>query len=90
MADILDDWLAEDFGDGDVTSQSVVDNSPCRAEVTGGPGIISGLEICDKLLFKVNVKGDTSLSDGDRIKSDASILSLSGKAHDILRVERLM
>ena len=42
MADILDDWLTEDFGDGDVTSQSVVDNSPCRAEVTGGPGIISG------------------------------------------------
>jgi len=90
MADILDDWLAEDFGDGDVTSQSVVDNLPCRAEVTGGPGIISGLKICDKLLSKVNVKGDTSFSDGDRIKSDASILSLSGKAHDILRVERLL
>ena len=90
MADILDDWLAEDLGDGDVTSQSVVDNSPCRAEVTGGPGIISGLEICDTLLSKVNVKGDTSFSDGDRIKSDVSILSLSGKAHDILRVERLL
>ena len=43
MEDILDDWLAEDFGEGDVTSQSVVNNSPCSAEVTGGPGIISGL-----------------------------------------------
>ena len=90
MADILDDWLAEDLGDGDITSQSVVDNSSCRAEVTGGPGIISGLEICGKLLSKVNVKGDTSFSDGDRIKSNVSILSLSGKAHDILKVERLL
>ena len=65
MEDILDDWLAEDFGEGDVTSQSVVNNSPCSAEVTGGPGIISGLEICDKLLSKVNVKSNTSISDGD-------------------------
>ena len=83
MADILDDWLAEDLGDGDITSQSVVNNSPCRAEVTGGPGIISGLEICNRLLSKVNVTSDTSFSDGDRIKSDDSIFFLSGKAHDI-------
>ena len=57
MADILDDWLTEDFGDGDVTSQSVVDNSPCRAEVTGGPGIISGLRFvinyCPRSMLRV-------------------------------------
>ena len=41
----LEDWLAEDVGNGDFTSQAVVDNSPCKAVVTGGPGIISGLQI---------------------------------------------
>ena len=90
MADILDDWLAEDRGQGDVTSQSVVDNSACKAEISGGPGIISGLDTCNLLLSRVNVHGDTKFSNGDEIKSGTCILSLSGKAHDILRSERLL
>ena len=90
MVDILDDWLAEDLGNGDVTSQSVVDNSICKAEVSGGPGIISGLAISRTLLSKVNIESSTSFSDSDEIKSVVSVLSLSGKAHDILKVERLL
>ena len=90
MVDALDKWLAEDIGDGDVTSQSVVDNSICSAEITGGPGIISGLDQCKDLFSKVNVTGVTSFSDGDEIKMGSIIFSLSGKAHDILRVERLL
>ena len=38
MKQILEDWLAEDVGKGDFTSQAVVENSPCNALVTGGPG----------------------------------------------------
>ena len=90
MEDILDGWLAEDFGNGDVTSQSIIENSICKAEVSGGPGIISGLAICKTLLSKVNIEYNTIFSDGDNLKSVASILSLSGKAHDILKVERLL
>ena len=90
MVDILDDWLAEDLGNGDVTSQSVVDNLICKAEVSGGPGIISGLAISRTLLSKVNIEPSTNFSDGDEIKSVVSVLSLSGKAHDILKVERLL
>ena len=45
MQDKLDEWFAEDFGKGDFTSQATVDNKPCKANVTGGPGIISGLKI---------------------------------------------
>ena len=90
MVEILDDWLSEDIGNGDVTSQSVVDNSICKAEVSGGPGIISGLAISRTLLSKVNIESSTSFSDSDEIKSVVSVLSLSGKAHDILKVERLL
>ena len=46
MQDKLDEWFAEDFGKGDFTSQSVVENKPCEANVTGGPGVISGLKVC--------------------------------------------
>ena len=90
MEDVLDAWLAEDYGNGDVTSQSVIENSVCKAEVSGGPGIISGLAICKTLLSKVNIEYNTSFSDSDNLKSVVSILFLSGKAHDILKVERLL
>mgnify|MGYP006228250359 CR=1 FL=1 len=43
MLDKLDEWFAEDFGKGDFTSQAVVENITCEANITGGPGIISGL-----------------------------------------------
>ena len=51
MKKVLEDWLAEDVGKGDFTSQAVVENSPCNALVTGGPGIISGIQICKELLI---------------------------------------
>ena len=50
MLDKLDEWFAEDFGKGDFTSQAVVDNKPCEANVTGGPGVISGLKHAQKVL----------------------------------------
>ena len=46
MQDKLDEWFAEDFGKGDFTSQAVVNNKLCEANVTGGPGVISGLKVC--------------------------------------------
>ena len=45
MQDKLDEWFAEDFGKGNFTSQAVVNNKPCEANVTGGPGVISGLKV---------------------------------------------
>ena len=90
MRKILEDWLAEDVGNGDFTSQAVVDNSPCKAVVTGGPGIISGLQISEELLKLVNVNSDTSFKDGDYMESGSIVFNLEGLAYDILKVERLL
>ena len=89
MQDKLDEWFAEDFGKGDFTSQAVVDNKPCEANVTGGPGVISGLEVCLNLLDRHGIDCTTDYSDGDTIVSPL-ILSLKGRAHDILATERLL
>ena len=89
MKQILEDWLAEDVGKGDFTSQAVVENSPCKALVTGGPGIISGIQICKELLVKSNIKFKAFFDDGDNIDSETSIFELEGNAHDILKTERL-
>ena len=90
MSDILDDWLAEDLGNGDVTSHAVVKNSICEAEITGGPGVISGLDICKELFSRVQIEENTVFSNGDRIGSKTCIFSLKGQAHNILKVERLV
>ena len=66
MSDILDDWLAEDLGNGDITSQTVVKNSICEAEITGGPAVISGLDICKELFHRTHIEQTTDFSNGDR------------------------
>ena len=89
MQDKLDEWFAEDFGKGDFTSQAVVDNKPCEANVTGGPGVISGLKVCLAFLERHDIDCTTDYSDGDTIDSPL-IFSLKGRAHDILATERLL
>ena len=89
MQDALEEWLKEDVGKGDFTTQAVVSNTICKAEVTGGPGVISGLEVCKLLLDKHNIHFDFHYVDGDFIDSSL-IMSLEGKAHDILAIERLL
>ena len=90
MRDILEVWLAEDVGKGDFTSQAVVEISFCEARVTGGPGIVSGIEIVKKLLKIVNLDYETSFSDGSNIELGDIVFSLKGKSHNILMVERLL
>jgi len=90
MKDKLDEWFAEDIGKGDFTSQAVVDNKTCEANITGGPGIISGLKICSILLESHNINFSTNHRDGDLVPSSSLILSLKGKSHDILATERLL
>ena len=89
MQEALEEWFKEDFGKGDFTTQAVVPNSICRAQVTGEPGVISGLEVCKLLLYRHNIDFNFNYSDGDFIDSSL-IMSLEGKAHDILAIERLL
>ena len=89
MKDKLDEWFAEDFGKGDFTSQAVVNNKSCEANVTGGPGVISGLKVCLAFLERHDIDCTTVYSDGDTIDSPL-IISLKGRAHDILATERLL
>ena len=89
MSDILDDWLAEDIGRGDFTSKAVVRNSQCKADIKGGPAVLSGIDVCKDLFSRVSIEYSTKFSNGDRIGPKTCIFSLHGKSHDVLRVERL-
>ena len=89
MQEALEEWFKEDVGKGDFTTKAVVPNTICEAKVTGGPGVISGLEVCKLLLDKHNIHFKFNYVDGDYIESTL-IMSLKGKAHDILAIERLL
>ncbi|MBE27671.1 MAG: nicotinate-nucleotide diphosphorylase (carboxylating) [Euryarchaeota archaeon] len=90
MKDVLQSWLAEDIGDGDVTSDATISNIKCQAKVSGGPGFLSGIEVCKVLLEMEDIHFITKFKDGDQINSKELIFELSGNSHDILRVERVL
>ena len=90
MKDTLDGWLAEDIGEGDFTSESVIPNDTCSAQIRGGPCILSGIDLVHKLLNKMNIEFKTDFRDGDIVSDNALIYVLEGKAHDIMKSERLI
>jgi len=90
MSDVLDFWLKEDIGSGDFTTQAVVQNCRCNAQIKGGPGVISGLKISIQLLDKFGIKYTTSYSEGDKIPSETLLFELEGQSHDILGIERTL
>ncbi len=90
MKDTLEEWLAEDIGKGDFTSESVISNGSCNAHIRGGPGTLSGIDLVHKLLNKMKIEFKTDFSDGDIVSENTLIYDLEGKAHDIMKSERLI
>ena len=90
MKDILQSWLTEDIGKGDATSDATIPNIKCQAKVHGGPGFLSGIELCKNLLEMEEVNYATNFKDGDQIGSRELIFELSGNSHDILKIERVL
>jgi nicotinate-nucleotide pyrophosphorylase (carboxylating) len=88
----LKQMLAEDFGQGDVTSEAVVPAGlTANAEVLAKEeGIAAGIEeiviFGESLGLNVNAK----VADGDEIKKDTVILKISGNARVILSAERTL
>lgn len=89
MNDTLEAWLAEDLGKGDFTSESVIPNAYCQALINGGPGNLSGIDLVNNLLSKMNVIFSTNFKDGDKISDNELIYELRGNSHDIMKIERL-
>jgi nicotinate-nucleotide pyrophosphorylase (carboxylating) len=88
----LKQLLAEDIGQGDVTSAAVVPAGLTAeaAVVAKEAGIAAGLEEITILAesLKLNVK--TEVTDGEQIRSGQIIMKISGNAQIILSAERTM
>ena len=84
--------LAEDFGDGDVTSQYFVpaELQACALMRPRTAGVISGVEVAAKVFKAVDptLKVTIHLHDGEQVSPGAIVMSIEGKAQSILGAER--
>jgi nicotinate-nucleotide pyrophosphorylase (carboxylating) len=86
----VDRWLAEDVGDGDLTSLSVVDeDATCLARVlVKEPGVVSGLEVAAEVFDRLGAELQPLASDGDRVEP-GPVAEVEGPARAVLTGERL-
>jgi nicotinate-nucleotide pyrophosphorylase (carboxylating) len=88
----VDAWLAEDVGDGDLTTERVVPaGATCEAALLlKEPGVVCGLEVAESIFRALDpeVSFQAEAADGDRFVQPARVASLAGAAAPILTGER--
>ena len=93
LEDQLKDWLKEDVGSGDITTNAIVD---AVAETTGilhakADGVLAGTAVAAKVfqLLDADCIVDIRLSDGARLQNGSVIAAVHGRARAVLTGERL-
>ncbi len=90
----IQDWLKEDVGNFDLTSQIVVDPTiqSTFSLVTRDPAVISGLEAAQLVFNQVDeeIEFESLCKDCDRVEAGFKIAKVRGKAVAILTAERLV
>ena len=84
--------LAEDIGDGDVTSRYFIpEDRIARAFVAvRKEGVVSGVEIAARVFTKIDpeLKVEVLIADGSRVGEGAILIRVEGSARSILTAER--
>lgn len=92
-SDILIDLaLAEDIGDGDVTSQYFIPEQrrACAYVAVRKDGVVSGVELAARVFTRVDpaLHVETLIADGSRVGAGALLIRVEGSARSILTAER--
>jgi len=85
-------FLKEDVGQGDITSQLVVERDAlAEAEIVAKErGVAAGLDEAQILLEVMNLECRPLLTDGDKFEKNAVLMHIKGNARDLLTVERTL
>ncbi|MBS7636982.1 carboxylating nicotinate-nucleotide diphosphorylase [Candidatus Bathyarchaeota archaeon] len=84
--------LAEDIGQGDITSTLIVPEK-CKAEaevIAKENGVVAGIEEAGVLLESLGLKFEALVEDGEEIKPKQALMKIYGDARTILAVERTL
>lgn len=88
----LRNMLAEDIGEGDVTTALIVQVGATAEALVRckEPGVVAGIEEAIVLLESLGLKVRASFKDGDEIRANRTLMKISGDARAILSVERTL
>jgi nicotinate-nucleotide pyrophosphorylase (carboxylating) len=88
----LKSFLAEDLGYGDITTDSLVDPSTLATAtiICNEPAVIAGLCEVQALLEIAGCKGTVTRREGEKVASGTLLLTASGPAASLLKVERTL
>jgi len=82
-------FIEEDSPFGDITSEAVIPQKPCRAVIRAEQeGIIAGIAEACALFMHFGIRAEPIKQDGDIVIPEDIVLSLAGNAKGILLVER--
>lgn len=89
----IKDWLKEDMNNGDITTDSLIEEEQCSRAVliAKEEGIIAGLEIFRRVFPHLDeqIIMNSHVRDGSRVKKGDTLASIEGKTGAILKGERL-
>ncbi len=88
---IIDDWIEEDIGKGDLTSSAITKNIGKAHWIAKEEGIFCGVGIIKEILKKIDEKIECNffINDGEKFLKDQKLLELNGPSRSLLASERI-
>ena len=88
---IIDDWIEEDIGKGDLTSSAITQKNGKAHWIAKEEGIFCGVEIIKVILKKIDKKIEYKffINDGEKFLKDQKLLELYGPSKSLLASERI-
>lgn len=88
--DLIDLYLQEDLGEGDITSQALVDDRDGQAIIAAGQdGVLAGLEEAVEVFRRMGCSCLPMATDGDVLVEGQEVLEVRGPLKGMLAGERL-
>ena len=91
ISKIIDYWIEEDIGRGDLTSSSTTKKNGNAYWIAKQNGIFCGIEIIKEVLYKIDPKIKTrfNIADGEKFINNQKIIELNGPTTSLLASERI-
>jgi len=91
ISKIIDIWIDEDIGRGDLTSPSITEEDGNAYWIAKEDGIFCGVEIIKEIFKKIDLKirAKFYINDGDKFVKDQKLLEIYGPSKSLLASERI-
>lgn len=88
---IIDGWIEEDIGKGDLTSSAITKKTGKAHWIAKEEGIFCGVGIIKEILKKIDEKIECNffINDGEKFLKDQKLLELNGPSRSLLASERI-